>query len=420
MLYNFFRVSLWIMYVCFFRRVYYLKAKNIPKNEPLIFISNHSSGFMDPILIAAMQRRPVYFWARAAEFPKNLKGWLMYKLHGLPIHRAQEGKGNMHKNEETFQKTRDLLYGGFNSAFIAPEGNCVMEKRLRPFKTGCARLAFKMMEEKNWAIDVKILPAGVNYTYHDLFRSEVYVSLGIPISVQQYKDLYHEDSAEAIKQLTQDMRVALQSEMVHVETEDIPASEKVFPLIRNSFKRNILPLYSVDDALFLKEQQVAKTISELGDNKQKELVAAVDTYHQNLEKAGASDYAVAEKNKRSFLWVLLGLPIWVIGTLFGRVPHIVARNLRNKLVPYPEFSASFAFTAAFFVWILWSLVFMIIGAFIIGWWTLLLPISMILLQTAAYHYEDYYKEWKMLTSYRRVSNKDDLKKERQAILELVK
>jgi len=375
---------------------------------------------MDPILIAAMQRRPVYFWARAAEFPKNLKGWLMYKLHGLPIYRAKEGKENMHKNEATFQKTRDLLYGGVNSAFIAPEGDCVMEKRLRPFKTGCARLAFKMMEEKNWRIDVKILPAGVNYTYHDLFRSEAYVSLGEPISVQKYKDLYQEDSAAAIKALTADMRVALKAEMIHVETEDSVVSEKVFPLIRNSFKRNILPLYSTNETLFDKEQQVAQTISELNKTQQQELEQTVDAYNTALDQAGTSDYAVAEKNKRSFIWVLLGLPVWIVGTIFGRIPHIIARNLRNKLVPYPEFSASFAFTAAFFVWILWSLVFMLVGAFIIGWWTLLLPITMILLQTAAYHYEDYYKEWKTLVNYRRVTNKEALKKQRQAVLDLVK
>ena len=414
-LYNLFRNFLLIMYMCFYRRVYYLNSENIPKKDPLIFISNHSNGFMDPILIAAMQRRPVYFWTRASELSGNIKGKLMRKLHALPIYRAAEGKENMHRNEATFQETRNLLYGGRNGAFIAPEGNCKLEKRLRPFKTGCARLAFKMMEEKDWGIDVKVLPSGVNYTYHDRFRSEVYVKLGVPISVQDYKDLYQKDSVAAVQKLTEDMWGALKKEMIHVEPEDAALTEKVLVLVRNSYTRGILPLYSNKDFLFQAERKVAAHISNLDENGKAALKQEVDAYYAALDENRASDYAVANKNKRSIFGVLLGFPFWIIGTLAGKVPHIVSRNLRNKFVPYREFSTSFAFTAAFFIWILWSLLFVIVGAFFIGWWALLLPIEMIFFQTIAYHYEDYFKEWKALTDYKKIKNKKVLEEQRAAI-----
>lgn len=414
-LYNLFKVSLWVMYVCFYRRVYYLNPEHIPNNEPLIFISNHSNGFMDPILIAAMQKRPVYFWARASEFPDNIKGRLMYRLHGLPIYRVEEGTENMHKNEVTFKKTRELLYSGWDSAFIAPEGNCVLQKKLLPFKKGCARLAFKMMEEKNWGIDVKILPAGVNYTYHDQFRSEVYTNLGAPISVQSYKELYNQDKETAIAQLTQDMRVALRQQMVYIEEGNEQLTEKLLVLVRNNFKRNIFPLYSSDPAICKAEQKIANYVNDLDEEEKQALEQQIDAYHKNLVDKGATDYAVAKKNKRSIFWLILGLPFWLLGTLFGRIPHILARNLRNKFVPFAEFSTSFAFTAAFFVWIVWSILAVVIGAFFLGWWTLFLPFIMIFLQTYAYHYADYYKEWKNLFSYRGVKDKHQLEKERAAI-----
>ncbi|BDS14470.1 1-acyl-sn-glycerol-3-phosphate acyltransferase [Aureispira anguillae] len=414
-LYNLFKFSLWIMYICFFRRVYYLNANYIPKDEPLIFISNHSNGFMDPILIAAMQKRPVYFWARASEFPDNLKGKLMYRLHGLPIYRVEEGTENMHKNEATFKKTRELLYTGWDSAFIAPEGNCVLQKKLLPFKKGCARLAFKMMEEKNWGIDVKILPAGVNYTYHDKFRSEVYTKLGKPLSVLSYKEIYEKDKEEAIAQLTADMRVALRNQMVYIEEGNEALTEKLLVLLRNNFTRGIFPMYSANPELCEAEQQMANYVNELGEEEKIKLEEQVDTYYQNLEAKGANDYAVANQNKRSVFWLMVGLPFWIIGTLVGRIPHILARNLRNKFVPFAEFSTSFAFTAAFFIWIIWGILSVVIGAFFIGWWTLLLPFGMIFFQTYAYHYQDYYKEWSYLTRYKKVKKKDELEQERAGI-----
>lgn len=413
-LYNLFRFFLWLMYICFYRRIYSLNYDKIPQKEPVIFISNHSNGLMDPILIAAMQWRPVYFWARASEMPDNAKGWLFKKLHGLPIYREAEGKENMHKNEITFQKTRDLLYAG-NTAFIAAEGNCIVEKRLRPFKTGAARLAFKMMEEKNWEIDVKMLPSAVNYTNHVQFRSEVYVKIGDPISVQSYKKAYEEDSVAAVNQLTEDMWQALKKEMVHVEKEDEILAEKVLELVRNNIKRGIFPMYSKDDTAYQAEHKAAKYIENLDENSKKDLSDKLDAYKALLAKEGVSDYAVAERNNRSFFLLLLGIPFWVLGTISGKIPHILARNLRNKLVSIPEFATSFAFTFAFIIWMLWGLLFMIIGGFVIGWWALLLPFIMAPLQAQAYHYQDYYKEWKALFVYNKIKNKKELKDARAAI-----
>jgi glycerol-3-phosphate O-acyltransferase/dihydroxyacetone phosphate acyltransferase len=416
-IYNLFRGFLWIMYVCFFRRVYYLNSERIPKKEPLIFISNHSNGMLDPILIAAMQRRPVYFWARATEFPNNPKGWLMRKLHGLPIYRKEEGVENMHKNEATFKLTRELLYKGWNSAFIAPEGNCNVQKRLIPLKKGCARLAFKMMEEQDWELDVKILPAGVNYTCHDKFRSEVYTKLGKPISVLEYRGLYEKDTVEAVNKLTEDMRVALRAQMIYVEKEDEQLVEKLLFLVRHNFERKIMPLYLSTETLFQAEQKVANYVNVLDQSAKEALESQVDNYNTLLEEKVADDYAVAKKNTRSFFLLILGFPFWLLGTILGRIPHLAAQKLKRKLVRYREFSASFAFTAAFVVWVLWGFLFMVVGAFFIGWWALLLPITMVLLQTQAYHYQDYFTEWSMLMRYKKISKEDKaaLTKQRKGI-----
>lgn len=416
MLYNIFRVFLWLMYICFFRRVYYLNFNRIPKKEPLIFISNHSNGFMDPILIAAMQPRPVYFWARAGEFPNNFKGWLLLKLHGMPIYRQQEGKDQMHKNEITFKKTRDLLHKGWNSVFIAPEGRCKIQKRLHPFKTGCARLAFQVLEENNWQVDVKIQPSGVNYTQHDLFRSDVYINLGHPISVLSYKALYMQDKTKAIQQLTADMFAALRAQMVYIEEEDADMTEMALKLIRSNNKRGLLPWYSTNEAACVAEQRIAEKVGTLDATRKEGLSSALNAYERLLDEANLSDFAVAQHNKRYAALLMLLFPVWLLGTLAGTIPHRLARALRNKFVPFREFAVSFAFTAAFVVWMLWSILWIIPLFFVMNYWAFLVPVFMAILQMMAYHYTDYWKEWCQIRRFKAFADKGAVEQQRKAIL----
>jgi hypothetical protein len=239
--------------------------------------------------------------------------------------------------------------------------------------------------------------------------------LGNPLSVQDYKTIYQEDKEAAITKLTEDMRVALRAQMVYVEEGNEVLTEKLLVLGRNNFTRNIFPMYSGNPAVCQAEQAIANHVTELDEAGKTALEVDVDAYQALLDSKGVKDYGVANKNKRSIFWVLIGFPFWLLGTIFGRIPHIVARNLRNKFVPFIEFSTSFAFTAALIMWILWGLLAIGISAFFIGWWSLLLPFVLVFLQTYAYHYEDYYKEWKALFDYKKMKNKGVLEQKRAAI-----
>ncbi len=418
MLYYIIKFCLWIMYVCFYRRVYYLNPKNIPgKGTAVIFVSNHSNGFMDPILIAALQPRPIYFWVAAGEIPKNFVGKLMRHLNCIPIYRVKEGRDQMHKNKASFEETKEYLYTGWSSMWIAPEGRCFVQKRLEPIKKGTARLAFEMMEEKNWDLDLQILPTGVNYTYHVQSRSEVYVNLGQPLKIIDYKELFLEDPEAAILQLTKDIRQGIRQKMVYIEEENTELTEAFLPLLRHNFKRPLWPLYSSNPHLCHSEQQLANHITAATAPQKQDWAAQLDAYSKALEQENVSDFAVAHKNKRSILAVLLGLPFGIAGTLAGWLPHKVASKLRNKFVPFPAFSTSFAFTAAMFVWILWSIIIMSVGALLVGWWALALPFIMVLLQAFAYHYVDYTKEWYALFKFnnKKTATKEALQAQRKAL-----
>lgn len=401
MLYDSFRLWFWILNMAFYRRVYYLGGTYIPpKGTATIYAANHTNGFMDPVLISDYQRRPVYFWVAASEIPNNIQGKIMHWLHSIPIYRAKEG--NMHRNKETFRRTKEHLSTGWDAMFIAPEGRCVVQKQLLPLKKGCVRLSFELLQEKDWALPVAIIPTGLNYTYHTQFRSEVHIKFGTPILINNYKDAYLEHPEATIAQVTDDLREAMIQQMIYVEPEDVKLTEDLLPLLRNTFGRGAWPILSWEERYFRGEQQLAQQVGALSPTEKTAIEEAVTAYQRALDAQGASDFAVAGTNRRSLAWVLLGAPIGILGTIVGRIPHELSRRLRDKIVPFPEFSVSFGMTAAFFVWIFWSILIMSISIFFIGVWSLLLPPLMVATQIYAYHYIDYYREWKTLRQYQKL------------------
>lgn len=418
MVYRLLRYPLWLLYICFFRRIYFIGADKIPKKNPVIFTSNHSNGFLEPLIIAVLQWRHIWFWVGASEIGGGFKGWLMQAGHSLPIYRQKEGKENMHKNEVTFQTSREVLYNG-NTLYLAPEGRCIIHKELLPFKTGCARLAFKMMEEKNWQLDLKIIASGINYTYHDRFRSEVYVKFGKVLSVLDYKELYLQDNFAAVTKMTEDLREAIQAEMIYVRAEDEALTEQLLPMGRNNVVRGTFPIYGSDSRAFDTEQKIANYVGQLAPAAKEELTVEVAAYQQQLQQNNTTDYAVANKNKRSLFGILLGFPIWLVGLISGIVPHILSSKLTAKVVPYPEFKASFGITIALAIWFLYGLIVVGVGSIWLSWWALFVPFGMVATQFFAYHYQDYYQEYQALAKHQKVTNKTVLAQQRAAIMQQV-
>lgn len=401
MWYRAFQFFFWILNTAFYRRVYYLGKEHIPpRGTAAILASNHSNGLMDPVLMSDYQPRPVYFWVAASEIPGNIVGTAMRTLHSIPIYRAKEG--NMHRNKETFEITKKHLHTGWDAMFIAPEGRCKVQKHLLPLKKGCVRLAFEVLEENQWKKPVTIVPTGLNYTDHTRFRSTVYVAFGTPIVVNDYQAAYQENKENAIIAVTMALRAGIQDQMIYVEPEDEALTERLLPLLRNSWQRGALPFLSKDPQYFRSEQALAQQVGRATADEKAAWEAAVQRYEAALAVHGVTDTGVADANRRSILWIVLGAPIGILGMLAGRIPHTIARRLRNKFVPFPEFSVSFAMVMGFVIWLLWSLLVTGIGAIWLGWWTLLLPVVLVGAQLYAYHYQDYYHEWQARGPFQRL------------------
>ena len=173
--------------------VYFSKIKvygkeKIPKGKAVLIVSNHQNALIDPILIATHTNLKPHFLTRASVFKKSLVAKLLDFIRMIPIYRVRDGINNMEKNNETFDKSVNILLEK-GSIVIFAEGNHSNQRNLRPLKKGFARIAYQTLE-KDPDLDLVILPVGINYSNHRFSGSKVSLVFGIPIRPKDYFPLF--------------------------------------------------------------------------------------------------------------------------------------------------------------------------------------------------------------------------------------
>ena len=146
----------------YFRRVEVAGLENVPRKSPVIFVLNHPNALVDPAFLLCLAPRKVSFLAKAPLFRIPVLGFLVRALDSLPVYRRQDEGEDISRNLETFAAARKLLAKG-GTIGICPEGVSHDEPRLRPIKTGAARIALGAVSTGE-VTDLKIVPAGLYYT----------------------------------------------------------------------------------------------------------------------------------------------------------------------------------------------------------------------------------------------------------------
>ncbi|MCP4438223.1 MAG: hypothetical protein GY810_04700 [Aureispira sp.] len=388
MIYQILRFPLVVLFYFYYRRIYILNKKNIPSSAPTLIASNHSTAFMEQILVAGLQWRSIYFWARGSVFEEKWSFPSIFRqAHLIPIWRPEEGFKKMHRNKQIFEASKGSLLEG-NMLYISPEGNAVPEKRLRTFKTGTARIALLTAAAKDFEEDVFIVPTGVNYTYHCDFRSEVIMSYGEPINVKNYKELYLINEIAAAKQLTEDLKEALTQEVIIINNkEDERLVEQLHVMLRNEHQFYNDSTTSNNQERLAIEQAPANLCNNLDEDQKLSLGGDTTAYFNTLQKNNLTDKAVEQKGSfllgKAIKSVVLS-PFALLGWIGGALPVKAARYLRNSNVEDKQFWAPMAVVFSIPVWLVYSLVICITAAFWLGWAALLLPFALIGLQYVAF------------------------------------
>ena len=182
-----------------------------------IYVSNHAAAFMDPLVVANFRNPIVFFMTRSDIFTPLTKP-VLWAAHMFPIYRQHDGGPTKDRNEVVFKKCARILKNGRNM-LIFGEGftDDTFVRRLKPVKKGAARMGFIALEETNWEKDIFISAVGVNYSDPNEMRSDVLVSGGKKIRLNDYRQIYLENPNKAITHITRRIERDLRNQLTHVE-----------------------------------------------------------------------------------------------------------------------------------------------------------------------------------------------------------
>lgn len=170
--------------VCFlFRIIYRVNIKgieNVPKDGAFIISSNHTHIF-DPISIAILTKRQIFFVAKKELFKNKILSKLFLSIGAIPIDRKNN---DLKAIKSCFKVLRKK-----NILGIFPEGTRVKNIDINNMKKGVSLIALKN--------DVDIVPVHIdaNYKIFSKINIEVYEK----IKMDTFKNM---DESEAIDKLT--------------------------------------------------------------------------------------------------------------------------------------------------------------------------------------------------------------------------
>jgi glycerol-3-phosphate O-acyltransferase / dihydroxyacetone phosphate acyltransferase len=353
-LYTFFKILIAISLRVFFRK-YQVQGQEKLKaiKGPLIVVSNHPNTLIDPLIVATLMPQRVAFVANGSIFNKFTRPIFRY-FNVIPVYRKKDmGDANnplsqTELNKSTFKNCYEHLAKD-GTILLFPEGTSELERRLRDIKTGTARIALGAEHENRFELGVKILPIGLNYSDQTRFRSEVFINVGEPIYLADFKEKYNPESFETVEALTELIAKKLSELSIVTEDED-----------EDSLVKNIEILYKnqLFQALHLPKTEKKHEFSII-----KEIVAAVryfekhepelfnklqnsmNSYLTNVQKLGLSDDVFYKTQKHSIsrqFWqtvfiLITGFPMYVYGLINNYLPYI----LPSKLVRFISLDISY-------------------------------------------------------------------------------
>tara|TARA_B100001758_G_scaffold234100_1_gene232992 strand:+ start:409 stop:1746 length:1338 start_codon:yes stop_codon:yes gene_type:complete len=311
----------------YFKRYELQNFENLPKDSGLLFAANHQNAFLDPIILAAHLKKPVYFLTRADIFKKKLANKILRKVHMLPIFRQRDGVDTAEKNKGTFSQCHDILKDK-EHVLIFPEGNHNYKKHLRtPLKKGISRIALGAAEKNNFNLKLYIIPLGIDYSNHFNMNAEMLSIVGKPIDVSDYYEAYQNNPTETINNLTKD--IASQLKEVMLDIKDQENYQAIYNLLHR------FPIQSKKKPISEKvafQKKVLEKIDSLKSNKIdhfNRLIKNIETLFSTTKKHKLRPYLFnkTEQDKMSTkiigisLLLILLLPLHCVGLISNYIPY---------------------------------------------------------------------------------------------------
>lgn len=132
-LYSLVRALAWLLthLVCRYR---VSGQEHVPRNGTLLVVANHLSWY-DPLLLAVVLPRRVWFYTKAEIFAWPMAGWLAQRTGQISVHRGESDRAALEKALAYLREGKALV--------IFPEGTVERQERMITAYTGVAMLAVR-------------------------------------------------------------------------------------------------------------------------------------------------------------------------------------------------------------------------------------------------------------------------------------
>ena len=162
--------------LAFFAKNIIIKGKeHLAEKGPLVLAINHPNSFFDAILFGVLMQHPVHYLARGDVFRLGWVRSLLTRINMLPIYRIRDGKDKLSLNDQTFDRSREVLaHNGILLVFV--EGFCEHQTTLQlPLKKGAPRVIDACWRQ---GIPVSILPIWLTYSSFTQFPKNIEINIG--------------------------------------------------------------------------------------------------------------------------------------------------------------------------------------------------------------------------------------------------
>ncbi len=349
MLYSIFRVLMSFSFRCYFRKIKIFGLENIPKEGPILFLSNHPSSFTEPMLLACFQPRILNFLVRGDIFENRFLKPILEATHQIPIYRARDGFENLRKNKSTFERVYQKL-AKKETVLIFPESTTQWVRYLRPFQKGAAHMAIGTVLDHGME-NLIVIPCGVNFNNVLEAGEDANIHIGTKIEIKSWINQQAEGTdlvTELTKLFTQEMNKVVLSVPSHISPEFYNQLSYL------TFESNDTQSQRLD-----KHNKLINGIQSTPDLKDK----LIDFAGKKLHTEGIN-FGLNASVGHKLIFVISMLAFFILGIpaliLFG-LPILVSKYVTGKFVKAKEYRPPFKILIA----LIPSLLILIIGVIFI-------------------------------------------------------
>jgi 1-acyl-sn-glycerol-3-phosphate acyltransferase len=381
---------------CYFRRSYFLGREKIPKNGPLVVISNHAASFLDAMLMGVMLDRPIHYYARGDIFQKKWARYIFGQLHMIPLFSADLAKDQLHRNADSFTKGEEVLKKG-GLLLIFPEGVSRLERNMLPLKKGVSRIILQALSSDEH-MKINVVPIGIHYSKH-AFLSDVQLVAGEPIDVSSFRNVYEENGPKAVNELTQELDKKLREVMLYVaQDERSDLIERQLTMLDNERRGR----YSKED--FNRQYQLCRKISSLDEHTAHRLQDLHKKYDELLKEHELNDEVVAGRKNLVIpsALLLLSSPLFVLGVLVSGLPILFGKRTADTKVTRADFYTSVLTAVSAMSFVLWMLILLITALLLDNIVLFLIVMFAPMLTWFAIRWWEHFCNWKFRKKYRKL------------------